>query len=76
MGILVAIAILLHFIAVAVGFRTAPAIPPMIVDGVGWVVAIVPFIYMIGSYISVFVFCLVFNFASRLFGGIRIEFSD
>jgi len=48
----------------------------MIVDGVGWVVAIVPFIYMIGSYISVFLFCLVFNFASRLFGGIRIEFFD
>ena len=75
-GILVAIAILLHFIAVALGFRTAPAIPPKTIDGAGWVIATVPFIYMIGVYFFSFVFCLALNFTSRLFGGIRIELSD
>ena len=76
MGVLVAIAILLHLVAVAVGFKAAPAVPIMAIDGAGWVIAIAPFIYMIGSYVSAFVFCLAFNFASRLFGGLRIEFSD
>jgi len=76
MGFLVAIAILLHIIAVAVGFRTAPVIPPRIIDGAGWLIAIVPFIYMLGSYIFAFVFSLAFNFAIRIFGGIRIELSD
>lgn len=75
-GILVAIILLAHFLAVAVGFRTVPAIPPQTVGGIGWFVAVVPFMYMIGVYISTFVFCVALNFAIRLFGGIRIQFSD
>jgi len=75
-GILVAVVILLHFLAVAVGFRSIPAIPLKTVDASLWVIAIVPLIYMIGSYILTFAFCLAFNSASRLFGGIRIQFSD
>ena len=75
-GALVAIAILLSFAAVAVGWRAEPVIPPGSTDGAGWVIAVAPFIYMIGAYVAVFLFCSLLNFASRLFGGIRIELSE
>ena len=74
-GILLAIVLLIAF--AAAGLQALFSNTLSLVAGINWVViTIVPFMYLIVVYAVVFTFCLVFNYACRLFGGIRIEFSD
>lgn len=74
-GILLATILLIQFAAVAVGLLATSTMPLNVAAGINWVIAMVPFIYLIVAYAAVFIFCLAFNYACRLFGGIRIEFS-
>lgn len=75
-GILLAIVLLITFVAAAVGSLALSNTTLNLVAGINWVIAIVPFMYLFVVYAVVFIFCLAFNYACRLFGGIRIEFSD
>ena len=45
-------------------------------SNIGFITIVLPFIYMVGVYISSYVAALVFNVATRLVGGIRLELSD
>ncbi len=76
-GILLATILLIQFAAVAVGLLASSTMSLNVVAGIHLVVIVmVPFIYLIVAYAAVFIFCVAFNYACRLFGGIRIEFSD
>ena len=76
MGILVAVSVVLNLAAAMAGFHLTSTNPFTGIGSAVWVIAITPFIYMIGAYIVTFVFCLAFNFSSRLFGGIRIDIAE
>ena len=77
-GVLLITFILIQFAAVALGLLPSTTMPSNVAPGVHFlvVIAMVPVIYLIIAYASVFIFCLAFNYACRLFGGIRIEFAD
>ncbi len=46
------------------------------VSNIGIITIVLPFIYMIGVYISSYIAALAFNVATRLVGGIQVELSD
>jgi hypothetical protein len=74
--LLVAALILISIAAALLGLESAAAFLAYLRSGAGWVVAITPFIYMIGIYFVVFSACHAFNLSTRLFGGIHIELAE
>ena len=75
-AILIALVMLIAFAVSALGYGSDPFIPNGLPSGAAWAIATTPFIYMIGAYVTTFVFCHVLNIAIRLFGGVRIELSE
>ena len=73
-GILLAIVLSIAFVAAVLQALFSNTLS--LFAGINWAIAMVPFIYLIIVYAVVFAFCLAFNYACRLIGGIRIEFSD